>query len=126
MQEDEKFVRKDDCAKHVVEIENKLQMILNALRGPDLRGGLVKDVNKIFTEVALLKNRMGDVDWDEFQTELALLKKAVANGKNHIDKEEAAEIRRKEWSRKQWLAILAAVFSGIFSIISNLITLVLG
>ena len=55
MSEEDRYVRRDECIKHVTGIENELAIIKDALVGHDLRGGLVKDINKVFIELALLK-----------------------------------------------------------------------
>jgi hypothetical protein len=91
MSEEEPYVTKSECIRHVTELENNLEVVKKALCGDDLRGGLVRDINKIFTEIALLKNA---------------IKK---NGTS------------KEWSKKQWGAIGAAIVAGAFSIIDTVI-----
>ena len=41
------FVTKGDCDKITHEVNNKIEQVLEALVGHDLRGGLVKDVSEI-------------------------------------------------------------------------------
>jgi hypothetical protein len=86
-----KYVAVNDCIKHVTEIENKLTTIQTAICGSDMRGGLVKDINKLYVEVALLK-------------------KAVSNG-----------VVQRDWSKKQWLGIVAAITTSLISVAGNII-----
>ena len=55
MSEEGQFVSRDECIKHITSTEKKIQTLLDAVCGPDLRGGMVKDINRLYTDVALLK-----------------------------------------------------------------------
>lgn len=113
----EDYITKTEYLKYHNELENSVQMILNALRGPDLRGGLVKDVNKIYTEIALIKTSLKQYDFDKMQTDITLLKKCVTNG---AEKQKEAKAQA-EWTKKQWGVIISAVVSGLLGLVSNII-----
>ncbi len=53
-----KFVTKDDCSKITLETDSKINTVLKALVGDDLRGGLVKDVGDTKKDVADIKTTL--------------------------------------------------------------------
>jgi hypothetical protein len=107
------FVLREECVKQLTDVNNNLDIIRRAVCGNDMRGGIVKDINKLFTELALLKNSVESIEPATLRMELTLLKKAV-DGLIQEKKEE------KELSQKQKAALWGSLLGFLTSLALNI------